>query len=218
MLCPAALYVQAFAASAGPFRSSVLNLYRTIFPFLSGFDLPGHVNDCLERRYRLSSSLTRTPFFSTLTSQKLISLPQFRSLLRQSSQFAAYNFREYARRRTKDAFREHVAETEERRIQDLMQKGIRELQVMKVGLLVPTSFGGQGRSVDDWRMACKGAPTGRRWVWTEIPGQRGRGSANLATSQRQTVVSQFFQLDRLVVEGGKTVNPVCIRRSPTHIR
>ncbi|KAI4207406.1 MAG: hypothetical protein LQ348_000592 [Seirophora lacunosa] len=134
---------EAFAASAGPFRSSVLNLYRTIFPFLSGFDLPGHVNDCLERRYRLSSSLTRTPFFSTLTSQKLISLPQFRSLLRQSSQFAAYNFREYARRRTKDAFREHVAETEERRIQDLMQKGIRELQVMKVGLLVPTSFGGQ---------------------------------------------------------------------------
>ncbi|KAI4203437.1 MAG: hypothetical protein LQ346_001786 [Caloplaca aetnensis] len=76
----------------------------------------------------------------------------FRSLLRQSSQFAAYNFREYAKRRMRDAFREHATETEERRIQDLMQKGIRELQVMK----------------------------------------------------RQTVVSQFFQLDRLVVEGGKS--------------
>lgn len=75
-----------------------------------------------------------------------------RSLLRQSSQFAAYNFREYARRRTRDAFRENRGVTEEGKIQDLVQNGLRELQVMK----------------------------------------------------RQTVVSQFFQLDRLVVEGGKS--------------
>ncbi|KAF2467243.1 uncharacterized protein BDR25DRAFT_317001 [Lindgomyces ingoldianus] len=77
---------------------------------------------------------------------------QYRSLLRQSRQFAAYNFREYAKRRTRDAFREHEKETEERRIQELMQKGLKELQMLK----------------------------------------------------RQTVVSQFYQLDRLVVEGGKT--------------
>ncbi|GAB7353594.1 hypothetical protein MBLNU459_g4015t1 [Dothideomycetes sp. NU459] len=76
----------------------------------------------------------------------------FSSLLRQGRQFAAYNFREYAQRRTCDAFREHVAETDSRRVQELMQKGIRDLQMLK----------------------------------------------------RQTVVSQFFQLDRLVVEGGKT--------------
>ncbi|KAI9720325.1 MAG: hypothetical protein M1828_005709 [Chrysothrix sp. TS-e1954] len=76
----------------------------------------------------------------------------YRSLLRQSSQFAAYNFREYAKRRTKDAFREHHEEHDERKVQDLIQRGLTELQVMK----------------------------------------------------RQTVVSQFFQLDRLVVEGGKT--------------
>ncbi|KAI4258892.1 MAG: hypothetical protein LQ352_001005 [Teloschistes flavicans] len=55
----------------------------------------------------------------------------FRSLLRQSSQFAAYNFREYAKRRTRDAFREHHSETEERRVQELVQKGLKELQVMK---------------------------------------------------------------------------------------
>jgi hypothetical protein len=77
----------------------------------------------------------------------------FRSLLRQSSQFANYNFREYARRRTRDAFRQSQHERDERRVQELMQNGLRELQVMK----------------------------------------------------RQTVVSQFYQLDRLVVEGGKTV-------------
>ncbi|KAI9870818.1 MAG: hypothetical protein M1830_003769 [Pleopsidium flavum] len=76
----------------------------------------------------------------------------FRSLVRQSRQFAAYNFREYAKRRTRDAFREHRGEVEERRIQELIQKGLKELQMMK----------------------------------------------------RQTVVSQFYQLDRLVVEGGKT--------------
>ncbi|KAF2709536.1 hypothetical protein K504DRAFT_467501 [Pleomassaria siparia CBS 279.74] len=76
----------------------------------------------------------------------------YRSLLRQSNQFAAYNFREYAKRRTRDSFHEHRAETEERRVQELMQKGLKELQMLK----------------------------------------------------RQTVISQFYQLDRLVVEGGKT--------------
>ncbi|KAF3004221.1 hypothetical protein E8E13_007129 [Curvularia kusanoi] len=75
----------------------------------------------------------------------------YRSLLRQSSQFAAYNFREYAKRRTRDAFRDHQKESEDRRIQELMQKGLKELQMLK----------------------------------------------------RQTVISQFYQIDRLVVEGGK---------------
>ncbi|KIX04714.1 uncharacterized protein Z518_05584 [Rhinocladiella mackenziei CBS 650.93] len=74
----------------------------------------------------------------------------YRSLLRQSRQFANYNFRTYARRRTRDAFHEHQHEQDPRRIQELVQKGLKELQVMK----------------------------------------------------RQTVISQFYQLDRLVVEGG----------------
>lgn len=56
----------------------------------------------------------------------------FRSLLRQSRQFAAYNFREYAKRRTRDAFREHSLESDARRVQELMQHGLKELQGMKV--------------------------------------------------------------------------------------
>jgi hypothetical protein len=56
----------------------------------------------------------------------------FRSLLRQSRQFAAYNFREYARRRTTDAFREASVESDVRKQQELMQKGLKELQVLKV--------------------------------------------------------------------------------------
>jgi hypothetical protein len=85
---------------------------------------------------------------------------QFRSLIRQSNQFAAYNFREYAKRRTKDAFRENKGVEDERRVQELMDKGLRELQMLK----------------------------------------------------RQTVVSQFFQLDKLVVEGGKSVCLVSVFR------
>jgi hypothetical protein len=57
----------------------------------------------------------------------------FRSLLRQSSQFSNYNFREYARRRTKDAFRECQNEAEDRKIQELIQEGLMNLRMMKVG-------------------------------------------------------------------------------------
>ncbi|KAI1452611.1 hypothetical protein F4805DRAFT_446899 [Annulohypoxylon moriforme] len=74
----------------------------------------------------------------------------YRQLLRQGEQFEAYNFREYAKRRTKDAFRDSIDVHDPREIQTLIQKGLKELQMMK----------------------------------------------------RQTVISKFYQLDRLVVEGG----------------
>ncbi|KGQ03927.1 LYR motif-containing protein 4 [Beauveria bassiana D1-5] len=70
---------------------------------------------------------------------------QVRSL---GEQFTAYNFREYAKRRTRDAFHEHKDEKDSRKVQELIQKGLKELQAMK----------------------------------------------------RQTVIGQFYQLDRLVVE------------------
>lgn len=58
----------------------------------------------------------------------------YRSLSRTARQFAAYNFREYAKRRVRDAFREHHSETDGRKAQELMQKGLKELQILKVGL------------------------------------------------------------------------------------
>ncbi|KAI5815915.1 hypothetical protein BZA77DRAFT_314567 [Pyronema omphalodes] len=76
----------------------------------------------------------------------------YRSLLRFSNRFAAYNFREYAKRRTRDAFREHQKVTDVERIKELLAKGQKDLRML----------------------------------------------------QRQTMVSQFFQNDRLVVEGGKS--------------
>jgi hypothetical protein len=58
---------------------------------------------------------------------------QYRQLLRQGNQFASYNFREYAKRRTRDAFRENKDVEDPRRIQELVQKGLKDLQMMKVG-------------------------------------------------------------------------------------
>ncbi|EPS36819.1 hypothetical protein H072_9593 [Dactylellina haptotyla CBS 200.50] len=74
----------------------------------------------------------------------------YRSLLRTSNQFATYNFREYAKRRTRDAFHAHKGETDPRKIQEFVQKGLQDLNMLK----------------------------------------------------RQTLVSSFYQLDRLVIEGG----------------
>ncbi|KAI5295682.1 hypothetical protein KEM56_005590 [Ascosphaera pollenicola] len=73
-----------------------------------------------------------------------------RSLLRQSRNFTAYNFREYAKRRTRDAFRENSSVRDPRELQELLQYGLKELRMMK----------------------------------------------------RQTLLSQFYQLEKLVVEGG----------------
>ncbi|KAI6488186.1 hypothetical protein MCOR11_008534 [Pyricularia oryzae] len=74
----------------------------------------------------------------------------YRQLLRQSNQFPAYNFREYARRRTRDAFRDSKDVKDTGRIEELYQQGLKDLQIMK----------------------------------------------------RQTVMGQFYQLDRLVIENG----------------
>ena len=57
---------------------------------------------------------------------------QYRQLLRQSEQFTAYNFREYAKRRTRDAFHENKSVQDPRQVQELVQKGLKELQVLKV--------------------------------------------------------------------------------------
>ncbi|KAF8476142.1 hypothetical protein BDZ91DRAFT_208254 [Kalaharituber pfeilii] len=73
----------------------------------------------------------------------------YRNLLRYSNRFANYNFREYGKRRTRDAFRKNRDVQDPTAIQELIQKGQDELRMLK----------------------------------------------------RQTVISQFYQLDRLVVEG-----------------
>jgi hypothetical protein len=77
---------------------------------------------------------------------------QYRQLLRQGNQFSAYNFREYAKRRTRDAFRENKNVDDPRRIQELMQKGLQDLQMLKVRFPLPTPCdpaAGLWREADD---------------------------------------------------------------------
>ena len=63
-------------------------------------------------------------------------LSLYRDLLRTGSRFSQYGFREYARRRTRDAFREHQAETDPQRIQEFVNRGNNELQTMKRQTLI----------------------------------------------------------------------------------
>jgi hypothetical protein len=67
-----------------------------------------------------------------------------------------------------------------------VQKGLKELQVLKVG------------------SACKVADA-RLPPEEDLLLTISRIMADAFLEQRQTVVSQFYQLDRLVVEGGKSV-------------
>ncbi|KAK4893345.1 hypothetical protein LTR27_008241 [Elasticomyces elasticus] len=131
----------------------------------------------------------------------------YRSLTRQARQFANYNFREYAKRRTRDAFRENRGQSDERVVQELVQKGLRELQVLKVSYLMSWRGGVGGVRRRFWeegvalesrveRMAGIG-------MGDDVVGVKKKFADRLLREQRQTVVSQFFQLDRLVVEGGK---------------
>lgn len=64
-------------------------------------------------------------------SEALSILSLYRQLLRQAGRFPEYNFREYAQRRTRDAFREHQHETDPRRIQELVQQGLKDLRMMQ---------------------------------------------------------------------------------------
>ncbi|KAK7203565.1 complex 1 protein [Myxozyma melibiosi] len=67
----------------------------------------------------------------TATSTRAVAFSLYRSLLRTSRQFTAYNFREYALRRTRDGFRDHKAESDPRAIEDFLTKAEKELSMLK---------------------------------------------------------------------------------------
>jgi hypothetical protein len=95
---------------------------------------------------------------------------------------------------------------EERRVQELMQRGLKELQMLKVCL---DRYSFSGRRAKGKRRGRVQTTRGMRMV-VEITGKRDTlrsrcyGIYADRLAQRQTVISQFYQLDRLVVEGGKT--------------
>jgi len=102
---------------------------------------------------------------------------------------------------------------EERKVQELIQRGLKELQMMKVRLCCMRGAfacvrGEVGGRVEE--LAAAGGIDGVLLVEVFTAGSRAvfiRDHANTYwDEQRQTVISQFYQLDRLVVEGQKTVS------------
>ncbi|KAK3725576.1 hypothetical protein RRG08_042994 [Elysia crispata] len=68
-------------------------------------------------------------------------LTLYKSLLRESGKITDYNFRLYALRRTKDAFKENKDVSDPTRIQALIQKGQENLEVLKRQALVSQLYG-----------------------------------------------------------------------------
>lgn len=55
----------------------------------------------------------------------------YKALLRHSARFSDYNFREYALRRTRDAFQQHKGETDSQAINRLYYDGLNNLTILK---------------------------------------------------------------------------------------
>ncbi|XP_013410929.1 LYR motif-containing protein 4-like [Lingula anatina] len=55
----------------------------------------------------------------------------YKQLLRESAKFPAYNYRLYALRRTKDAFKDNKMETNPEKIQELIGKAQKNLEIIK---------------------------------------------------------------------------------------
>ncbi|KAF9346461.1 LYR motif-containing protein 4 [Mortierella sp. NVP85] len=67
----------------------------------------------------------------------------YRSLLHHSSKFAAYNFRDYAVRRTRDAFHAAKNESDPEKINALIQKAQSQLEIVKRQSLISQLYGGE---------------------------------------------------------------------------
>ncbi|KAF9425548.1 LYR motif-containing protein 4 [Podila epigama] len=70
-------------------------------------------------------------------------LALYRSLLHHSSKFAAYNFRDYAVRRTRDAFHAAKNEQDPTKIQALIADAEKQLQIVKRQSLISQLYSGE---------------------------------------------------------------------------
>jgi hypothetical protein len=66
-----------------------------------------------------------------LATSRTVILSLYRNLLKTGARFSQYGFREYARRRTRDAFRQHQHETAPERIEQLVGRGLDDLEMLK---------------------------------------------------------------------------------------
>ncbi|KAF9924358.1 hypothetical protein FBU30_005661 [Linnemannia zychae] len=73
----------------------------------------------------------------------------YKDLLHYSSKFAAYNFRDYAVRRTRDAFHAAKNETDPAKIEALIKKAEQQLEVVKRQSLISQLYGGEKLVVEN---------------------------------------------------------------------
>ena len=67
-------------------------------------------------------------------------LTLYKEMLRESQKFSGYNFRNYALRRVKDAFREGKCETDKEKVQGLVKKAEDNLSVIKRQALLSNMY------------------------------------------------------------------------------
>jgi len=77
---------------------------------------------------------------SAIEARRFLVLALYRRLLREGSKFPSYNFREYAHRRTRDAFRENKNATDEEAIRALIESGVESLDIIRRQVIVGTLY------------------------------------------------------------------------------
>ncbi|ESP01871.1 hypothetical protein LOTGIDRAFT_200002 [Lottia gigantea] len=76
---------------------------------------------------------------SASTRSKVLEL--YRKLLREGKQLSDYNFRFYAQRRVRDAFKENKSVSDPQTIEKLIQKSQTNLEILKRQVLVEKLYG-----------------------------------------------------------------------------
>ncbi|KAK4885699.1 hypothetical protein RN001_001970 [Aquatica leii] len=66
--------------------------------------------------------------------QQILSL--YKSLMKESNKFSSYNYRNYALRRIRDAFRENMNLTDNNQITKIVKDGYRNLEIIKRQVLI----------------------------------------------------------------------------------
>jgi hypothetical protein len=80
---------------------------------------------------------------------KMHTLSLYRKLLREGSKFSAYNYRQYAIRRVKDAFREYQHVNDAATLQQLIAQAEVSLKMLQRQVLVNSMYQGSQLIIED---------------------------------------------------------------------
>lgn len=80
----------------------------------------------------------------------------YRSMLRNAGRFSSYNFRDYAHRRVRDAFRANAAESDQAKIADLVRTAEYELKMLERQSLVNSMYSGDRLVIENERRNARG--------------------------------------------------------------